>query len=83
MSLNFLRELVSQDKIRYIDNDFNLDLTYITPRLIAMAYPAEGIEAMIRNKITDVSKFFKKHHDKNYLIINASHRKYDYNYFDN
>lgn len=56
--MNFLRELVSQDKIRYIDNQFNLDLTYITPRLIAMAFPAEGIEAMIRNRIVDVSNFF-------------------------
>lgn len=44
--MNFLRELVSQDKVRYIDNDYNLDLTYITPRIVAMAYPAEGLESM-------------------------------------
>lgn len=56
--MNFLREKVSQQKIRYIDNDYNLDLTYITLRVIAMAYPAEGLETIIRNKITDVGKFF-------------------------
>lgn len=49
--MNFLRELVSKEKIRFIDKDFNLDLTYITPRIIAMAYPANGFESMIRNKI--------------------------------
>lgn len=57
--MNFLRELVSQDKIRYIDEEYNLDLTYITPRVIAMAYPANGLESMFRNKIGDVSNFFK------------------------
>lgn len=81
--MNFLRELVSQDKIRYIDNDFNLDLTYITPRVIAMAYPAEGLEAMIRNKITDVSTFFEMKHKDKYKILNCSNRKYNYSHFDN
>jgi len=57
--MNFLWELVSQDKIRYIDDQYNLDLTYITPWMIAMAYPAEGLESMFRNKIVDVSNFFK------------------------
>lgn len=80
--MNFLRELVSQDKIRYIDEDYNLDLTYITPWIVAMAYPAEGLESMFRNKITDVSTFFKQKHHENYLIINCSNRKYDYSYFD-
>ena len=81
--MNFLRELVSKEKTRYLDSEFNLDLTYITPRIIAMAYPAEGLESIFRNKITDVSKFFKKKHPKNYLIINCSSRLYDYTYFEN
>lgn len=80
--MNFLRELVSQDKIRYIDQDYNLDLTYITPRIIAMAYPAEGLESMFRNKIVDVSSFFKGKHQDNFLVINCSNRKYDYSYFN-
>lgn len=48
-----------------------------------MAYPAEGFESMFRNKIIDVSEFFNTKHEKNYLIINCSNRKYDYSYFDN
>ena len=46
MDFNFFRELVSKEKIRFIDDDFNLDLSYITPRVIAMAYPAEGLESV-------------------------------------
>lgn len=48
-----------------------------------MAYPAEGLESVYRNKITDVSAFLKKYHKDKYLVVNCSNRKYDYKYFDN
>ena len=41
--MDILRELVSGPKNRYKDDKFNLDLTYITSRLIAMAFPASGL----------------------------------------
>ena len=31
-----LRQLVSKKKRRYVDSNFDLDLTYITPRIVAM-----------------------------------------------
>ncbi|MDR3549528.1 MAG: hypothetical protein P4M11_14890 [Candidatus Pacebacteria bacterium] len=55
MSLNFLRKMVSGKRNRYKEDGFDLDLTYITPRIIASSYPASGIEATYRNKVTDVS----------------------------
>ena len=78
MGFDFLRELVSKKKNRYVDKDFNLDLTYITRRIIAMAYPAEGFESIYRNKMIDVKIFFRQKHPDNYLIVNCSNRKYDY-----
>lgn len=81
--MDFVREMVSNKKIRYKDADFNLDLTYITPRIIAMAYPASGFESLYRNKITDVSKMMTENHPVGFLVINASNKKYDFQKFDN
>jgi phosphatidylinositol-3,4,5-trisphosphate 3-phosphatase/dual-specificity protein phosphatase PTEN len=53
-----LRKLVSGNRRRFTDEEFSLDLTYITPnRLIAMSYPASGFESLYRNKIDKVSGF--------------------------
>jgi len=41
--MDLIREIVSGPKNRYKLNGYNLDLTYITPRVIAMAYPATGV----------------------------------------
>lgn len=43
-----LRNLVSQDKNRYKDANFDLDLTYITKQVIAMSLPASGVERTYR-----------------------------------
>ena len=37
---NFLRNLVSGKKIRYKEDGHDLDLTYVTPRIVAMSFPA-------------------------------------------
>mmetsp|Transcript_5341 Transcript_5341/g.4923 ORF Transcript_5341/g.4923 Transcript_5341/m.4923 type:complete len:122 (+) Transcript_5341:255-620(+) len=43
-SLNFVKSLVSKKKKRFVQDGFNLDLSYITPNLIAMGYPGEKFE---------------------------------------
>ena len=45
---------MSGKKKRFKDDDFNLDLTYITERIIAMSFPASGVETIFRNSINDV-----------------------------
>eukprot|EP01107_Rhizomastix_libera_P003109 TRINITY_DN1537_c0_g1_i2.p1 TRINITY_DN1537_c0_g1~~TRINITY_DN1537_c0_g1_i2.p1 ORF type:complete len:725 (-),score=226.17 TRINITY_DN1537_c0_g1_i2:67-2241(-) len=75
------RQYVSADKNRFVDKQFNLDLTYITDRIIAMAFPADGVESTYRNYIEDVAKFLDERHMDRYLIFNLSGRDYNYERF--
>lgn len=75
--LNYVRTLVSGRKLRFKDRRYDLDLSYITPRIIAMAFPGTGVETVYRNNIDDVAKFLKERHGSNFLVINLSGKKYD------
>jgi phosphatidylinositol-3,4,5-trisphosphate 3-phosphatase/dual-specificity protein phosphatase PTEN len=57
--INILRKVVAGPKRKTVYNGSELDLTYITDRIIAMAYPASGfIESTYRNSIKDVANYF-------------------------
>ena len=81
--MDYIRTIVSGKKNRYIDDKYNLDLTYITPRIIAMAFPASGLKTIYRNKIADVSQFLNEKHPERFMIINLSGEKYDAKLFNN
>ncbi len=49
--MNFLRKMVSGKRRRFQDSQYDLDISYITPRVIAMSYPGTGIESTFRNPI--------------------------------
>ena len=57
--MDFLRKIVSGPKNRMMEHGYNLDLTYITTRLIAMSFPADGFESLYRNPIEQVFIIFK------------------------
>jgi len=80
---NKLRTLVSQDRNRHEEGDLNIDLTYITDRILAMGFPAAGFEATWRNNIEDVCKLLSTKHKDSFLIFNLSERNYQYELFGN
>ena len=70
---------MSTNKTRLEVEGYNLDLTYITNRVIACGYPAEGIEQMYRNKRSDIRKFLFERHGSMCKIYNlCAEPKYVY-----
>ena len=75
---NIIRNQVSQTRIRYKDDEYDLDLTYITPKIMAMSFPAEAfVQKLYRNNIEVVAKFLEEKHAGNYRIYNLTGKDYD------
>ncbi|KAK9173495.1 Dual specificity phosphatase catalytic domain protein [Cryptosporidium meleagridis] len=79
----FLRKQVGQNKRFYTNEEYCLDLVYITDRVIAMGLPAINIEAIYRNPIEEVSTFFMTKYPRNHMIINLCNERehYSLSYF--
>ena len=83
---NIMKRLVSKQKRRLQDINYDLDMSYITDRVIAMGFPSIGCEKVYRNSLIDVIDFFHtKHNDKVkiYNLCLEKDRIYNKNLFSN
>ncbi|XP_069859272.1 phosphatidylinositol 3,4,5-trisphosphate 3-phosphatase TPTE2 isoform X2 [Dipodomys merriami] len=69
------RRMVSGNKRRYKKDGFDIDLTYITERMIAMSFPASGRLALYRNPIEEVTRFLDTKHFGHYFVYNLCSEK--------
>lgn len=76
-----IRYKVRMNKMQF-RGEFNLDLCYITKRIISMSVPSEGREQLYRNPIDKVVTFFEKMHKDKYMVYDlCEERSYDYSKF--
>lgn len=68
--VNFVRQLVSKKKKRFVDtvNNFDLDLAYVTDNIIASGFPASGFESLYRNPMPEMKRFFETRHSGKYKL---------------
>lgn len=77
--MNFVRRKISQNKNRLVKGKYDLDLTYITERVIAMGYPAIGFESVYRNRRQEVVDYLESSHGRHYRVYNlCAERDYFY-----
>ncbi|KIM31148.1 hypothetical protein M408DRAFT_327440 [Serendipita vermifera MAFF 305830] len=69
---NYVRRLVSAGKARFRDEslDVELDLVYLTDRVIIMGFPAAGFEGLYRNQRAEVKRFLDTRHGDKYRVFN-------------
>ncbi|XP_056141128.1 putative tyrosine-protein phosphatase TPTE [Lampris incognitus] len=76
------RRMVSENKRRYQKDGFDLDLTYVTDRVIAMSFPSSGKQSFYRNPIREVARFLDTKHADHYKVYNlCSEKGYDPKFF--
>jgi len=70
-----VKSLVSKKKNRFCYDGFDLDLSYITERIIAMGFPSLNLEGLYRNPLDEVQKFLNTRHTSHYKVYNLCEEK--------
>mmetsp|Transcript_73786 Transcript_73786/g.130330 ORF Transcript_73786/g.130330 Transcript_73786/m.130330 type:complete len:522 (-) Transcript_73786:62-1627(-) len=71
----WLRRKVADRRHRYDFNGFDLDLAYVTSRIIAMGFPSRGVGSSFRNPQSEVSTFLRLSHGNDFRIYNLCSEK--------
>ncbi|CAI9109778.1 OLC1v1009675C1 [Oldenlandia corymbosa var. corymbosa] len=66
----YIRKLVSKKRRRMIVGGYDLDMTYITDRILAMSFPAERMRSVYRNPLWQVKSVLDMRHPGQYKVYN-------------
>jgi phosphatidylinositol-3,4,5-trisphosphate 3-phosphatase and dual-specificity protein phosphatase PTEN len=65
-----LRSKVSKNNMRLQEDGFDLDLSYISERIIAMGQPSTSLAGVYRNRMKDVQRLLEQRHSDRYKVYN-------------
>eukprot|EP01065_Artemidia_motanka_P036149 TRINITY_DN44056_c0_g1_i1.p1 TRINITY_DN44056_c0_g1~~TRINITY_DN44056_c0_g1_i1.p1 ORF type:complete len:821 (+),score=255.45 TRINITY_DN44056_c0_g1_i1:77-2539(+) len=75
-SKHVARGAVSKGRRRLVTDDgFDLDLAYVTGRILAMSWPGSGVQQFFRNSINTVASYLDKYHADKYKVFNLCKEK--------
>ncbi|KAJ1984113.1 hypothetical protein H4R34_000866 [Dimargaris verticillata] len=69
---NTLRDLAAKNFHQLVDPDTGqkFNMSYITPRVLAMCFPSEGLESLYRNQLPLVAAYLHKRHERHFKVYN-------------
>ncbi|XP_058870958.1 tensin-3-like isoform X5 [Acipenser ruthenus] len=76
-SSSFSYDKISQSVDHIMEEGYELDLTYITERIIAVSFPTACSEETYLHNLQDVTRMLKSKHADNYLVFNLSEKIFD------
>lgn len=62
---------------RIMEEGYELDLTFITERIISVSFPSGCSDDTYLHNLQDVTRMLKSKHGDNYLVLNLSEKRYD------
>lgn len=68
LTKNFIRNLVSKQRRRMLIAGYDLDMSYITDRVLAMSFPAQRMRAVYRNPLWQVKSVLDMRHHDHYKV---------------
>ncbi|XP_051937840.1 tensin-1 [Hippocampus zosterae] len=63
--------------LQSLEESYELDLLYITERIIAVSYPSGAEEPGYAANLREVASMLRSKHGHNYLLFNLSEKRYD------
>ncbi|KAM9365116.1 tensin-1 isoform 2-T2 [Pholidichthys leucotaenia] len=67
----------SASMLQALEENYELDLIYITERIIAVSFPSSVEEQSYATNLGEVASMLRSKHGHNYLLFNLSEKRYD------
>ncbi|MGH0118379.1 UNVERIFIED_CONTAM: hypothetical protein FKN15_047784 [Acipenser sinensis] len=68
--------------IQAMDESYDVDLVYITERIISVSFPSGAEQQSYRANLKEVAQMLRSKHGANYLLFNLSEKRYDITNFN-